>query len=56
VGVVDGDPLRDLLAVGNLRRTDIGLDPVSALEDVDLDVEMQFAHALEDGLAGVLIG
>ncbi len=26
------------------------------LEDVDLDVEMQFAHALEDGLAALLIG
>ena len=50
------DLLRDLLAIGHLRRADIGVDLVGALEDVDLDVEMQFAHALEDGLAAFLVG
>ena len=44
------------LAIGDLRRADIGIHLVGALEDVDLDVEMQLAHALEDGLAGFLIG
>ena len=56
VGVVDGGRPRDLLAVGNLRRADIGVDLVGALEDVDLDVEMKLAHPLNDGLAGFLIG
>ena len=56
VGVIDGDRLGDLLAIGHLRRADIGVDLVGALEDVDLDVEMQFAHPLEDGLAAFLIG
>ena len=51
VRVVDGHRPRDLLAIGDLRRADIGFDLVGALEDIDLDVEMQFAHALEDGLA-----
>ena len=56
VGVVVSDRPGDPLAIGHLRRADIGLDLVGALEDVDLDVEMQLAHALEDGLAGLLIG
>ena len=56
VGVVDLGPLRHRLAIGDLRRADIGVDLVGALQDVDLDVEMQFAHPLEDGLAGLLIG
>ena len=56
VGVVDLGALRDLLAVGHLRRADIGVDLVGAPEDVDFDVEMQFAHALEDGLAALLVG
>ncbi len=54
--VVDGHLLRDLLAIGDLRRADIGVDLVGPLEDVDLDVEVQLAHALEDGLSGLLIG
>ena len=48
--------LRDLLAIGHLRRADIGIDLVGALQDVDLDVEMKLAHALEDGLARFLVG
>ena len=50
------DALRDLLAESHLRRADIGIDLVGPLENVDLDVEMQFAHPLEDGLAALLIG
>ena len=46
----------DLFAIGHLRRADIGVDLVGALEDVDLDVEMQFAHPLQDGLTAFLIG
>ena len=56
VRVVVLDLLRDLLAEGHLRRADIGVHLVGALQDVDLDVEMQFAHALEDGLPALLIG
>ena len=57
VGVVDSvDRAGDRLAIGDLRRADIGVDLVGALEDVDLDVEMQLAHPLEDGLAGLLVG
>ena len=48
--------LRDLLAIGDLRRADIGLDLVGTLEDIDLDVEVKLAHALEDGLARFLVG
>src|SRR5665213_2742987 len=54
VGVLD--LLRDLFAEGDLRRADIGVHFISALEDVDFDVEMQFAHALEDGLAALVVG
>src|SRR5262249_52848465 len=56
VRIIDRDLTRDLLAVGHLRRANIGLDLVGALEDVDLDVEVEFAHALEDSLARLLIG
>src|SRR5476651_1692074 len=45
------DALGDLLSERYLRRADIGVHFVGALEDVDLDVEMQFAHAADDGLA-----
>src|SRR5581483_8408747 len=50
------DALGYLLAESDLRRADIGVDLVGALQDVDLDVEMQLAHALEDGLTALLIG
>ena len=56
VGVVLLDPAGQLLAIGHLRRADIGVDLVGAAQDVDLDVEMELAHPLEDGLAGLLIG
>ena len=41
----------DRLAIGNLRRADGHFDLVGALQDVDLDVEMKLAHALDDRLA-----
>src|SRR5262245_8231835 len=56
VGVAMLDTLSDLLAESDLRRTDICIDLVSALKDVDFDVEMQFAHSLENGLPALLIG
>ena len=56
VGVVDLGLLGDRLAIGDLRRADIGVDLVGATQDVDLDVEVELAHALEDGLAGFLVG
>jgi hypothetical protein len=56
VRIIDGRRPRDLLAIGNLRRADIRVDLVGATEHVDLDIEMQFAHALENGLAGLRIG
>ncbi len=54
--IVDGHLPGDLLAIGHLRRADIGVDLVGALQDVDLDVEVKLAHPLEDGLARLLIG
>ncbi len=48
--------LRHLLAIGDLRLADIRVDLIGALQNIDLDVEMQFAHALDDRLAGFLIG
>src|SRR5690606_4596726 len=47
---------RDRFAIGNLRRTDIGLDLELATHAVDEDVEVEFAHAGNDGLAGFLVG
>ena len=55
VRVVDVDLLGQRFAIGHLRRADVGVDLVGAAKDVDLDVEMEFAHALQDGLAGFLI-
>src|SRR5260221_14260144 len=48
--VVNGDRPRDPLAISHLRGADIGIHLVGAPEDVDLDVEMQLAHAANDGL------
>ena len=56
VGIGVRDRLGDRLAVGDLRRADADVDLVGALQDVDLDVEVQFAHPLEDGLAALLVG
>ena len=56
VGVVHIGRLGDALTERHLRRADIRIDLVGALQDVDLDVEMELAHALEDGLARLVIG
>ena len=56
VGVVDLGLLRQPLAIRDLRRADARIDLVGALQDVDLDVEVKFAHSLQNGLAGFLIG
>src|SRR3989440_1108462 len=56
VRVLDFSALGNALAERHLRRADIGVDLVGAAQNVDLDVEMEFAHALEDGLAGLLVG
>jgi len=56
VGVVDLGPLRQPFPIGDLRRADARIDLVGAPEDVDLDVKVKFAHSLQNGLAGFLIG
>src|SRR5205085_7753697 len=54
VGVAVLDAPGHTLTERDLRCADRGVDLVGTAEDVDLDVEMQFAHALQDGLAGLL--
>jgi hypothetical protein len=48
--------LADGLAVGHLRLADVGFDVELALHAVDEDVQVQLAHAGDDGLAGFLVG
>ena len=43
-------------AIGHLRLAHIGVDLEFALHAIDDDFQMQFAHALDDGLAGFGIG
>ena len=47
---------RDGFAIGHLRRADIRLDAVFAPQPVDDDLQVQLAHAGEDGLPGLLVG
>ena len=57
VAVLDRlDRLGDRLAVGHLRLADRGLDGELALHAVDQHLEVQLAHARDDGLAGLLVG
>ena len=56
VGVAVVDGLGDGFAVGDLWGTDGDLDLVGALEDVDLDIEVELAHAFENHLVGFLVG
>ena len=57
VAVLDRlDHLGDRLAVGDLRLADGGVDAELALHAVDEDLEVQLAHAGDDGLAGLLVG
>ena len=46
----------DGLAVGNLRRTDIGLDLELAPHAINDDIEVQLAHTGDDGLTGLFVG
>src|SRR6478672_4131438 len=55
VGVVDLGFARHGLAISDLRRADIGLDLELAAHAIDDDVEMQLAHALDDGLARLMV-
>ena len=50
------DLAADRLAVGDLRLADVGLDVELALHAVDEDVEVQLAHAGDDGLPGLVVG
>ena len=57
VAVLDRlDRLGDRLAVGHLRLADRGVDVELALHAVDEDLEVQLAHAGDDGLAGLFVG
>ena len=47
---------RDRFAVGNLWLSNVNFYTVCALEDVHLDVEVKFAHALDDRFFGILVG
>ena len=47
---------RQRLLVGDLRLADARLDAELALQAVDDDLEVQFAHAADDDLAGLLVG
>ena len=50
------DSLADRFFVGDLRGTDIGFDLELPKETVNDDVEVQFAHAGDQGLASFLVG
>ena len=56
VGVGLGVRPGDGLAIRHLRRADIGLHAVFAAQPVDDDLQVQLAHAGQDGLAGLLVG
>ena len=55
VRVIDIGRAGDRLAIGDLRRADIGVDLKLALHAVDDDLEVQFPHALDDRLAALVI-
>ena len=56
VGVVDLGAPPERLAIGHLRRADVGFHLVGALQDVDLAVEVKLARPAQDGLAALLVG
>src|SRR5215207_7553025 len=56
VGVVRAlDNLADRLAVGHLGLADVGLDVELAAHAVDQDLQVELAHAGDDGLTGLLV-
>ena len=56
VGVGELDRLREILAIGDLRSADVGLDLELALHAVDEDLEVELAHPLDDRLARLMVG
>ncbi len=54
--VIHVDRLREALAIGHLRRTDVGFHLELALHAIDDDVEMKLAHPLDDRLAAFVVG
>ena len=48
--------LGDGLAVGDLRFAGVGIDFELALHPLADDLQVEFAHPLDDGLASLLIG
>ena len=48
--------LADRLAVGDLRLADVGVDLELAHHPVDEHLEVELAHAVDHGLAGLLVG
>ncbi len=50
------DQLANRLAVGDLGLADVGLDLELAPHAIDDDIEMQLAHAGDDGLSRLLVG
>ena len=46
----------DRLAIRHLRCADVRIDAVFAAQPIDDDLQMQLAHAGQDGLAGLLVG
>ena len=54
LGVHDG--LAGGLAVGDLRLTDVAINLELATQTVDDDLEVQLAHAGDDGLTGLVVG
>ena len=51
-----GHRLGDALAVGHLRPAHVGVDLELAQQAVDDDLQVQLAHAGDDGLPGLLVG
>ena len=56
VGIGFGMRLGDGFTISHLRRADIRIHTIFALQAVNDDFQMQFAHAGQNGLAGFLIG
>ena len=54
--VVDLGRATQALAIGHLWRADVGLDPIGEPQDPDRLVQLYFADARDDRLAGLKIG
>ena len=49
------DRLSDRLTVSHLRLTYFELNTISTTQNVDLDVQVKFAHTLKNGLARIFV-